>query len=96
MNTPTTAGAARLSARPPYPPPVLVPAPPAAAPRRFTVQVSPRVYVERPLPPGLDAAGAERYLRAYAVSRGQDCRLEYPAGPAVYCLSDGTRFEAAR
>lgn len=95
MSTPTTARAVSLTARPHYPPPALVPAP-AAAPRRFTVQASPRVYVERPLPPGLDAAGAERYVRAYAQCRGQDCRLERPGAPAVYCLSDGTSFTAAR
>ncbi len=91
MAIPTTAPAAR----PCFPPQAPLPAA-AAVPRRFTVQVSPQVYVDLPLPTGLDAAGAERYVRAYALSRGHDCRLERLGAGRVYCLSDGARFEAFR
>jgi len=105
MITPTAAPcAARNPMSPPqgtYFPLTLVPSPPAAqavlaGPRRFIVQISPLIYRSLPLPPGLDQADAERYVRAYAQIHGQDCCLESAGSRTIYLLSNGTRFEAGR
>jgi hypothetical protein len=82
-----------------YFPPLTLVAPPGAAPsalRRFIVQISPLIHRSMPLPPGLDAGAAERYVRAFAQSNGQDCCVEYAGSGAVYFLADGTRFLAGR
>lgn len=105
MTTPTLALSAALShpglpGEACFPPLALVPAAPARgdasrSPRFFTVQIAAQVYHSLPLPAGLDGGAAERYVRAFALAQGRDCRVDRAGSKTVYLLSDGARFEAA-